>query len=316
MSTRRCRPPPAVAAANAFLDSLDAGQREKAVYEFDSSQKSRWSNLPVRMVPRNGVRMGDLTAAQRKLALDAVAAVLSKGGFQKIVDIMDADQKLAESDRRGTGPNGMFGADRYYLAFFGKPSARKTVDAAIRRPSPGSQRDGDRQAFRAHAHAHRGEPALFERNGKEVRPLGVENDAAFKLVNALDEAQRAKAIIGKRAQQELLLGPGRDGKKIDPQGIKGSELTAEQQSMLVELIAAWTTIVEPEAAATRLAEIRSRLGDTYFAWSGPTTKGSAAYFRIQGPTVVIEYAPQRGTGHIHTVIRNPHDDYGVAEIAR
>jgi hypothetical protein len=51
-------------------------------------------------------------------------------------------------------------------------------------------------------------------------------------------------------------------------------------------------------------------------WSGPTTKGSAASFRIQGPTVVIEYAPQRGTGHIHTVIRNPNDDYGVAEIAR
>ncbi len=84
----------------------------------------------------------------------------------------------------------------------------------------------------------------------------------------------------------------------------------------MDLIAAWVTIVEPEAAATRLAEIRSTLGDTYFAWSGPTTKGSAVYFRIQGPTVVIEYAPQRGTGHIHTVIRNPHDDYGVAEIAR
>lgn len=308
--------PPAVAAANAFLDSLDAGQREKAVYEFDSARKSHWSNLPVRMVPRNGVRMGDLTAAQRKLALDAVAAVLSKGGFQKIVDIMDADQKLAESDRRGTGPNGMFGADRYYLAFFGKPAAEKPWMLQFGGHHLGLNVTVIGKHF-VLTPTHTGaQPSLFERNGKEVRPLGVENDAAFKLVNALDEAQRAKAIIGKRAQQELLLGPGRDGKKIDPQGIKGSALTAEQQSLLVDLIAAWTTIVEPEAAATRLAEIRSGLADTYFAWSGPTTKGSAASFRIQGPTVVIEYAPQRGTGHIHTVIRNPHDDYGVAEIAR
>jgi hypothetical protein len=115
------RTPQAVAAASAFLDSLDAKQREQALFEFGSARKSRWSNLPVRMVPRNGVRMGDLTAAQRKLAMDAIAAVLSKGGYQKVVDIVDADQKLAESDRRGTGPGAMFGADQYYLAFFGKP---------------------------------------------------------------------------------------------------------------------------------------------------------------------------------------------------
>lgn len=53
----------AVAAANAFLDALDANQREKALYEFGSDRKPRWSNLPVTMVPRNGVRLGDLTKA-------------------------------------------------------------------------------------------------------------------------------------------------------------------------------------------------------------------------------------------------------------
>jgi hypothetical protein len=86
--------------------------------------------------------------------------------------------------------------------------------------------------------------------------------------------------------------------------------------MLLDVIGAWVTIVEPDAAAARMAEIKSKIGETYFAWSGPTTKGSAAYFRIQGPAVVIEYAPQRGTGHIHTVIRNPNDDYGVALLPR
>jgi hypothetical protein len=155
------------------------------------------------------------------------------------------------------------------------------------------------------------QPAAFDRDGKEVRPLGQEIDAAFKLLNALDKKQRAAAIIGERPQQELLLGPGRDGKKVEPKGVKGSALTAEQRAMLLEVIGAWVNIAEPDAATARMAEIKGRIADTYFAWSGPIEKGSAAYFRVQGPTVVIEYAPQGGTGHIHTVVRNPNDDYGA-----
>jgi hypothetical protein len=58
-------------------------------------------------------------------------------------------------------------------------------------------------------------------------------------------------------------------------------------------------------------EIRARLDDTYFAWSGPTTPGSAAYFRIHGPALVIEYAPQRGVDHVHTIYRDPTNDYGA-----
>ena len=111
--------PHAVAAAKAFIESLDEKQREQAVYQFGSPDKSRWSNLPVRMVPRNGVRLGDLNKTQRGLAMEAVASVLSKEGYQKIVDIMDGDQRLADEEGRG-GPDGMFGSDLYYLAFFGK----------------------------------------------------------------------------------------------------------------------------------------------------------------------------------------------------
>jgi hypothetical protein len=82
--------------------------------------------------------------------------------------------------------------------------------------------------------------------------------------------------------------------------------------MLIEVIGAWVEIVEPGAARKRLEEIKGKIGETYFAWKGPTEKGSPAYFRIQGPTIWIEYAPQGGTGHIHTVIRNPNDDYAAS----
>ena len=93
-------------------------------------------------------------------------------------------------------------------------------------------------------------------------------------------------------------------------------LTAEQQGLLLDVIGAWVSIAEADAAAARMEEIKKQVGDTYFAWKGPTAKGSAAYFRVQGPAVVIEYAPQGGTDHIHTVVRNPKDDYGAAEVMK
>ncbi len=316
-------PADAVAAANAFLDSLDATQRAKAVFEFSSDKKPNWSNLPASFVPRNGVALGELTKEQRVKALDVVAAVLSKAGYQKVIDIMDGDQKLADNSGKGGGGKGkggkgkggpggaMFGTDLYFLAFFGKPSAKDPWMVQFGGHHLGINVTVIGKNFILTPTHTGAQPTLFKRDGKDVRPLGLEADSAFKLMSALDDKQRTKAIISDRPQGELLLGPGRDGKKIDPKGIQGSALTAEQQALLLEVIGAWVNIVEPEAAAARIAAIKEKIGDTYFAWSGQTTKGSAAYFRIQGPTVVIEYAPQGGTDHIHTVIRNPEDDYGA-----
>jgi hypothetical protein len=312
----------AAAAADKFLDALDPKQREKAVYDFGSPKKSTWSNLPVTMVPRNGLRIGDLTKEQRHLSMGILAALLSKSGYQKVVDIMDGDQQLADNAGRRGGPGGgrartpRFGADEYFLAIFGKPSDTQPWMVQFGGHHLGVNVTVIGKHF-VLTPTHTGaQPARFQRGGQDVRPLGLENDAGFKLVNALDDKQRARAILGPRPQGELLLGPGRDGRKIDPEGVKGSDLTAEQQAMLLDLIGAWVKIVVPDAAAARMAEIKDKIAETYFAWKGPTTNGSAAYFRVQGPTVVIEYAPQGGTDHIHTVVRNPKDDYGAALLER
>ena len=136
------------------------------------------------------------------------------------------------------------------------------------------------------------QPATYTFEGRTVRPLGNENDKAFALINALNDAQRKQAILGSRVS-DLVLGPGQDGRTIQPEGIRASALSAPQQTMLLDLVREWTGIMNDAFAEPRMAEIRANLPDTYFAWSGPTTNGSAAYFRIQGPTLVIEYAPQR-----------------------
>src|SRR5580765_2188805 len=113
----------AVEAGKAFLNSLDAKQRGKAVFEFSSTKKSGWSNLPITNVPRNGVRMGDLTKAQRDAAMNLLASVLSKEGHQKVIDIMNADEQLAQKGGgKGGGKGGKtsFGNDNYFLALFGE----------------------------------------------------------------------------------------------------------------------------------------------------------------------------------------------------
>jgi hypothetical protein len=155
------------------------------------------------------------------------------------------------------------------------------------------------------------QPATYTFEGREIRPLGRESDRAFELVNGLDAGQRSKAVLNYRVA-DLVLGPGQDGRTIQPEGLPASSLSPAQQAILLDIIREWAGIMTDAFSAPRLAEIRAGLPQTYFAWSGPATAGSAAYFRIQGPTLVIEYAPQGGSvDHIHTIYRDPTNDYGA-----
>ncbi len=154
------------------------------------------------------------------------------------------------------------------------------------------------------------QPATYTFEGREIRPLGKENDKAFALMGALDEKQRGQAVIGSRVA-DLVLGAGQDGRVIQPEGLRASAMSSAQQDMLLEIVREWAGIMNDAFAAARMADIRANMAQTYFAWSGPTTAGSAAYFRVQGPTLVIEYAPQGGVDHIHTIYRDPTNDYGA-----
>lgn len=296
----------AVAKAHAFLELLDAQQRGKALYEYDSAKKPSWSNLPVTMVPRNGLPLGELTKAQRAAALEAVAAVLSKQGYQKVVDIMNADDQLV----KGKDNKMKFGTENFYLALFGKPSMTEPwmLQFGGHHLGVNVTMVGAKAVLTP---THTGtQPDVFTRAGKAVRPLGPENDLAFKLVNQLDADQRKQVVLGDKPKN-LVLGPGQDGKTIAPEGLKGSAMNEAQRATLMELIGAWVHILPDAAAASRMAAIKEKLDDTHFAWYGPTTNGSPAYFRVQGPTLLIEYAPQQGgTNHIHTIIRDPSNDYG------
>lgn len=295
----------AVAKAKAFLDSLDAGQRGKVLFDYESAKKPSWSNLPVTMVARNGLPLGNLTKPQRAAALETVAAVLSKEGYQKVIDIMNADDQIIKDKENKM----KFGTENFYIALFGTPSTTKPWMLQF-----GGHHLGinvtmvGKKAVLTPTHTGT-QPDSFTRAGKTVRPLGPENDLAFKLVNMLDADHKKLAVLGAKPKN-LVLGPGQDGKTIEPEGLKCSTFNKDQRATLMELIEAWVNILPKDAAASRMAAIKEKIDDTHFVWYGPTTNGSAAYYRIQGPTLLVEYAPQGGTNHIHTIIRDPSNDYG------
>ena len=340
-----------VAAAKAFLATLDDAGRAKVSFAFNSEQKTKWSNFPIGIYPRNGLRLGDLSAAQRAAAMKLLATALSQQGLQKVKEIMEGDEVLKTSESGGGGPIGGppdggppsggvrppngppggrgvgmgspgFGRDNYYLALLGTPSLTEPwmIQFGGHHLAINVTVVGKSNVMTPSLPA--AQPAIYKLNGETVRPLGRENDKSFALINSLDAAQRKQAILNYQVS-DLVLGPGEDGKTIQPEGIKAGSLNSAQQQILLDLAHEWVGILNDEAAEAVMAEIKANLPETWFAWSGPTTQGSAAYFRIQGPTLLIEYSPQRlrgssglDTTHIHTIYRDPTNDYGERLVKR
>jgi hypothetical protein len=304
-----------VASAQKLLAALDDAGRAKLQFPLNGEQKARWSNLPSGVFKREGVRLGDLTTAQRTALMTLLETAFSASGYRKVTEIMRGDDVLLGGAGRG-GPRGggrgpAFGSDEYYLAFVGAPSTSERWmlqfgghHLAINMTFGGSRATLAPTLTGA-------QPATYTVEGRTIRPLGQENDRAFALIASLSPEQRKQAILP-YAVSDLVLGPGQDGRTIQPEGLRVSTLSSSQQTTVMEIVREWAGIANEAFATPRLADIRANLPETYFAWSGPTTPGSAAYFRIQGPALVIEYAPQRDVDHIHTIYRDPTNDYGAA----
>ncbi len=313
-----------VSAAEAFLAALDPAQRARANVDLNAKTRTVWSNLPsgiamqVGATERNGLKIGDMTPAQEKAALALLGAALSREGYDKVMAVVDADEVLEQrsAPTRKPGSRTIFGRKEYYLAILGKPAAATTwmLQFGGHHLAVNVTYAGGAQVLTP---THTGaQPASFELAGKTVRPLGDENDKAFALMNALTPEQQKQAMLGVDVRN-LVLGPGEDGKMIAPEGAKASSFTPQQRDQLLDLVGEWVRILGDAPAGAKLAEVKSSLNETYFAWAGATTNGSQVYFRIQGPAVFIEYATQnKGTDHIHTIFRDPNNDYAAKVTAR
>lgn len=309
-------------AAQAFLATLSTEEQDAVLYDYDAEEKSTgWSNFPVTFVQRSGVNLTDLTEEQQAAALNVLKNLLNDDAYQMIEDIMASDQYL--NDESNTTEDSL---GQYYIAFFGDPSSDSDWSIQF-----GGHHIGINATFSdgaiTFAPTHLGtQPSEWtNEDGETVAALSNMYETAFAFYDSLTEEQQAQLYQGEELDS-MVCAPGSTCDYPTGTGLKGSDLTDEQKELLLDVISNWVGLADEETTETELDAIRETLDDTYINWSGATeydtSTGDGIYFQISGPKVYIEFANQQGSagadidgvitagwGHIHTIYRDPTNDY-------
>jgi hypothetical protein len=305
-------PPPAMtAAARAFLDSLSADQKQKAQLPFDGGERFNWFYTPV---ARKGLPLKEMNDAQRRLALRLLRTGLSEQGYSKAETIRALEDVLVEM---GGNPR-VRDAELYYFTIFGDPATQ---------PTWGWRYEGHHLSQNwtiVDGRALATTPQFFGANPAEVRQgarkglraLAAEEDVAFELLRSLDATQRAAAVIDPEAPDDILTTNSREAALQADRGIALSQLDAPQRALLTRLLEIHAAAQTTDVARERLAKVKAAGEAVKFAWMGATDKGRGHYYRIQGPTFLVEFDnTQNGANHIHTVWRDFKGDWGLDLLA-
>jgi hypothetical protein len=293
-------------AAAHLLSALDDTQRARARFAFDSDERLNWHFIPRE---RKGLPLKDMTPTQRHLAYALLGSGLSSDGFAKAATVMSLEQILRDMERAPDRRD----PEKYYFTVFGDPAADKrwawrceghhcsvnftVVDGRIAgTPSffganPGVVRDGARQNLQA---------------------LREEEEAGRALVRILTDEQKSKAVLPGEVPRDILSEARKQAEKLDPPGLSAGVLNADQRKLLRTIVEIYVGRARPEVAAAELAEIdKAGFDSVHFVWSGGTEPGQPHYYRVQGPTFLLEYDnTQNNANHPHSVWRDFKGDFG------
>ncbi len=316
------RSPAAMAdVAGKLLASFTQEQRQEATFPFDSSEREHWGFVPTEIFARHGLIVGKMSEAQRKLVHDLLRAGLSQKGYLTASSIMDLEIVLRGIEDAGGGDAARPGVARmvrdpvkYFVSVFGTPSAKGTWGWRVEGHHVSLNFTIVDGSLVASA------PSFFGSNPAEVkegpkkglRILAAEEDTARALVMALDDAQRAKAVINKAAPNDIAT---MNAVKIDPMagdGIPVGDLKPNQRELLMKVVDSYVSAMAGDIAEERMARLRKGgLDKLVFAWAGDLERGKRHYYRVQGPTFLIEYDnTQNDANHIHSVWRDFQGDFG------
>jgi len=301
-------------AAAQFLDSLSAEQKAKAAFPFESEERMRWHFIPNEMFPRKGLMIKDMNEAQRRLAHDLLRSGLSARGYLKVTSIIELEDILKAIE---TGGKMARNKEEYLFSVFGTPAAKGRWGWRV---------EGHHVSLRfavvdgaASSHVA-SSPMFLGSNPAEVqegvkkgqRVLADEEDTARALVLALPANLQKQAIVNAVAPGDILTMNKNDITPLPDQGITYGTMGAQQQALLMKVIEAYTSNMETDIAAERIAKIKSAgLDKVRFAWLGETDKGKKHYYSVQGPTFLIEYDNTQNNGnHIHSGWRAFNGDFG------
>ncbi len=317
-------------AASRWIESLDAEQRKLAVWSFDEAKRRDWhylNNLPPIYMRKEGLAFKAMSSGQRILGHQLMRCGLSSQGYQKATGIMilesigwgqlpdkgiEAAKKL--SDTVGT-------MDAYWLAVFGDPTSGQPWQWQMEGHHVALNFTfvGDAVAVTPTFLGTRPN-VILEGEYAGWHALGYEKTRAFDLLTSLSPAQLSKAVIADEVANNIFTDPERLDVFDSFAGLPARDMDAQQQALLWRVIYEYVLNYEHEISQQRLAEIEADgIENIYFAWMGPTDTGSAIYYRIHGPGILIEFdhglnvrAPKLGSdpNHIHSIVRVPGGDFG------
>jgi hypothetical protein len=295
-----------------WLDSLDPKQRLSAAFAFRSEERFAWDYRPGL---RQGLSLAEMSDPQRVAALAIVDAALSLRGASEVRAIIALEPILGEIER-AAGRTGMRrDAELYWFAVFGEPGADAPWSwrlgghhVAVHSTIAGGRVVGSAPSFLGANPAtvptgpHAGERAI---DGEET--------LARALLVALSESERRIAVVDPVAPPDVLSGNGRRADLRDvPAGIRYEQLAGQGRDALERLIGHYLGRLAPDVAAAEWERLRAAgLESVTFAWAGPDARGRGHYYAIRGPSLLIEYDnTQNGANHIHSVWRDPTNDWG------
>ncbi len=302
------------ASANAFIATLNADQRTKALFRFEDEQRKDFFFVPR---SRFGVPLKDLDEKQRRLAMDFLRTGLGVAGYQKATTIISLEPVLFELE--GVKRIHPRDPELYYVSIFGTPSPKSpwgwrfeghhlSVNVTV----VGSELVASAPLFMGSNPAE-----VREGPRKGLRTLAGEEDEARALIQSLDEKQRSVAIYQEKAPADILTMNSRKVDPLKPEGLAAAALNPAQRKQLMKLIEVYLGRMPEEVAAARRAKLSGGgIEKITFAWAGGINRGDYHYYRVQGPTFLIEYDDtQNNANHIHSVWRDFNGDFGTDLIA-
>ena len=297
------------AAAEKLLTSLDGPQKAKATFPLTEDERLNWHYIPKL---RKGLPMKEMTGAQRQLGEALLASGLSPQGLRKATNIMSLE--LILRDLESKAPNMVRDPELYYFSIFGNPGPKETWGWRV---------EGHHLSVNftiVEGRAVSATPSFMGTNPAEVkdgpqkglRVLVGEEDLGRALVKSLTEEQRKMAVIPTTAPKEIMTAAERKVKPLAKAGISHRELTKPQSGALLKLIREYLYRNRPELAKADLGKIRKAgLDNINFVWIGGLERGEGHYYRVQGPTFLLEYDnTQNDNNHIHAVWRDFENDFG------
>jgi hypothetical protein len=299
-------------AARALLSSLPAGSRARATFPFASAERTRWHWTVPASVPRNGLPLGEMTAAQRKLALALLRSSTSPTGYRKALDIMALQGVL---QRMNTGFSDPFDPDLYFVSVFGTPGSAAwgwrleghhlsrhftVVDGTVV-AEPFFLGAWPTRAASAYRSVERGS-----------RTMAREEDAAREIVRSLDGRLRARAVFSEESLTDHVTQNAVRVSPLDRVGVLMRDLPSSGQVRVLEIVRTYLANYPSALARDALGRVeRAGVGRIRFGWAGSMRPGQPQYYRLQGPTFLLEFDNSRNEGtHIHSVWRDYQRDFG------